>query len=151
MRIMVKVLGWCQIVCDVLVEIVVGEIFGLVGFNGLGKFMLLCLLVGLLLCVVGQVVLDDILLSVMVCCDIVCCLVFVEQYVDMVEVLCVCDVVELGCMLWLLFIVFFGVQDVDIVDMVLVCVDMQVMVDWCWVMFLGGECQCVYLVCVLVQ
>lgn len=71
----VKVYKGCCVVEDVSLIVNFGEIVGLLGLNGVGKIIIFYMVVGIVLCDVGNIIIDDddislLLLYVCVCCGI---------------------------------------------------------------------------------
>lgn len=154
----IKIFGSMIVFWDVLFEVVCGEIVVFFGFFGLGKFILLCYFDGFEVFIIGVVEVLGLVVFVLKGCvfwEFCCCVGFIFQQFEFVFLFIVFENVFIGllfgvCGFWfglwgylcfVKFIVFEYFDWVGLFDCVYQCSDM----------FLGGQQQCVVIVCVFMQ
>lgn len=50
-----KSYGWVNVLIDVFLNVILGEVYVLIGFNGVGKIILICMLIGFVFFMWGEV------------------------------------------------------------------------------------------------
>lgn len=142
------------VVGGVSFQLNVGECFGVVGESGFGKLMVVCVIMGLVFIFGGEVFFegqDFVIMLFVQCCQLVCNVQMVFQ--DLLVVLNLCMIVGE------IIVEFLIIYEFDLFK-VEVCQCVVEMMEWvglllnfcnCYLYeFLGGQCQCIGIVCVLI-
>lgn len=145
------VYGDCIVIDGFDLQIVLGKIMIIVGVNGCGKLMLLCLFVWLLLLIVGQIVFDGRLVYMWFIKEVVCIFGLFFQFFVVLEGIVVVDFVGCGRYLYQKMLVWWSMYDYEVVVDVFDVIGIIEFVDCSVDEFFGGQWQWVWIVMVFVQ
>lgn len=142
---LLKSFGFKQVLDGIDLMLVQGESFVIIGGLGIGKFVLLCCILGFEIVDVGQILWQGQLL--MLQCD-----VFMQGFGMLFQNVVLFDSLFIWCnVVFCLLCMMFKVQVCEVVIVKLVCVGFGFeVVDLFFVVLLGGMCKCVGLVWVIV-
>lgn len=131
-----KFYGWMIVLYDVLLVLFKGGVIVLIGLNGVGKFMLLLIMVWLVVFDMGSVSVDGMDVIMMFSGDLVCKLVILWQENYFVVCLIVCELVVFGCFLY--FKGWLSEFDCVVIQCVLDYLDFGLLVECFIDQLLGG-------------
>src|SRR5690606_1409706 len=136
---------------NVTLDVVPGEMLGLVGPNGSGKSTLLHCLAGLRTPSGGEVTLDKHPVSAMSRRQVAQRIAFVSQQADTVDRISVLEAVQLGRTPWLGALTPYGTKDSMIVEAALTDTDIVSLAQRRWQTLSGGERQRAHIARALAQ